>query len=360
MSRSDLLIRLVEAGAQGDRPMLRRTVEAIVAEERAKQHHTLADRLTGALAGMDKVGPRAVAATYLPDRVRDYIIEVPARRSLDDLILSEMARQACGEFIAEQRSGNLLRAHGLEPRHRVILSGPPGNGKTSLAEALAEALAVPFLVVRYESIIGSYLGETATRLKRVFDYARTTPCVLFFDEFDAVGKERGDIHETGEIKRVVSSLLLQVDDLPAYTVIVCATNHPELLDRAVWRRFQLRLELPNPDRKQLQKWFDRFLPQIGDASGFSSATLSAKLYGASFADVEQFSLDIRRRLVMSMGDMSANEAISRQLALWAHRFKAPIQAQEEHADQPPPAKVQARKRRKKGEGSPAPLFEDGV
>src|SRR3712207_6872521 len=95
-------------------------------------------------------------------------------------------------------------------------------------------------------MIGSYLGETAGRLKRVFEYARTTPCVLFFDEFDTIGKERGDVHETGEIKRVVSSLLLQIDALPSYVTVVVASNHPELLDRAVWRRFQLRLYLPPP------------------------------------------------------------------------------------------------------------------
>src|SRR5699024_10533151 len=114
------------------------------------------------------------------------------------------------------------RSHGLDPRHRVMLVGPPGNGKTSLAEAIAEALAVPFFVIRYEALIGSYLGETANRLKCVFDYVRTTPCVVFFDEFDAVGKERGDTHETGEIKRVVSSLLMHVDELPSYTVIIAA------------------------------------------------------------------------------------------------------------------------------------------
>ena len=91
-----------------------------------------------------------------------------------------------------------MRSRSLEPRHRILLVGPPGNGKTSLAEAIAEALAVQFFVVRYDAIIGSFLGETATRLRRVFDYARTTPCVLFFDEFDAVGKERGDENETGK------------------------------------------------------------------------------------------------------------------------------------------------------------------
>ena len=136
--------------------------------------------------------------------------------------------------------------------------GPPGNGKTSLAEAIAEALAVPFFVVRYEAMIGSFLGETAARLKRVFDYARTTPCVLFFDEFDAVGKERGDVHETGEIKRVVTSLLMQVDDLPSYTVVVAATNHAELLDRAAWRRFQVRLLLNPTDAARARRLYRTF------------------------------------------------------------------------------------------------------
>ncbi|HZH28300.1 MAG TPA: ATP-binding protein, partial [Azospirillaceae bacterium] len=105
----------------------------------------------------------------------------------------------------------------------------------------------------YEVVIGSFLGETAGRLRRVFDFARTTPCVLFFDEFDVLGKERGDVHETGEIKRVVSSLLLQRDDVPSWTIIAAATNHSELLDRAAWRRFQLRLELPAPGEPEVYR-----------------------------------------------------------------------------------------------------------
>ena len=163
----------------------------------------------------------------------------------------DLALLAATQLIEEQQRASLLRSHSFEPRHRVLLVGPPGNGKTSLAEAIAESLAVPLFIVRYEAMIGSFLGETAGRLKRVFDYARTTPCVLFFDEFDAVGKERGDTHETGEIKRVVTSLLMQIDELPSYVVVIAATNHAELLDRAVWRRFELRLSLPAPTEKQL-------------------------------------------------------------------------------------------------------------
>ena len=131
-------------------------------------------------------------------------------------------------------------------------------------------LAVPLLSVRYESVIASYLGETAVRFSRLFDQVRVRRCVLFFDEFDVVGKERGDVHETGEIKRVVSSLLLQIDSLPSHVVAVSATNHPELLDRAVWRRFQLQLTLPPPTPALAQEWFRRFEQRFGSRLGFGT------------------------------------------------------------------------------------------
>lgn len=145
------------------------------------------------------------------------------------------------EFVQEQYRSDLLRSHNLEPRHRILLTGAPGNGKTSLAEALANELMVPFYRVRYDGIITSYLGETASRLSKLLEFVSQEHCVLFFDEFDAIGKERGDTHETGEIKRLVNSLLLQMDELPSYVVVIAATNHPELLDRAVWRRFQIKI-----------------------------------------------------------------------------------------------------------------------
>ena len=134
---------------------------------------------------------------------------------------------------------------------KILLVGAPGNGKTSLAEAVAESLMVPFLTIRYEQLIGSYLGETASRLGQLFDYARTRPCVLFFDEFETLGKERGDTHETGEIKRVVSSLLLQIDSLPSYVVVIAATNHDDLLDKSRMAQIQIRVELPPPTRANL-------------------------------------------------------------------------------------------------------------
>ena len=215
-----------------------------------------------------------------------------------------------------------MRAHSLEPRHRVLLVGPPGNGKTSLAEAIAEALAAPFFVVRYEGLIGRFLGETTSRLKRVFDYARTTPCVLLFDEFDAVGKERGDIHETGEIKRVVSSLLMQVDDLPSYTVVVAATNHAELLDRAAWRRFQVRLALSPPTRRDLTAYVARFADSLGEPLGRAPSTIARKLGAVSYAEAEEFCRDIRRRVVLAMGEKTLKVIVAEPLKLWEERSRA--------------------------------------
>ena len=319
MARSDLLVALVRAGVSGDNRELAATAEALIAEERARQHNILADRLEQALRSNGGAGRTGFLAPAAAARARNYLLETTPRKRLEDLILPPLCERACRELIEEQQRADLLRSHGLEPRHRVLLVGPPGNGKTSLAEAIAEALAVPFFVVRYDAIIGSFLGETAGRLRRVFDYARTTPCVLFFDEFDAVGKERGDEHETGEIKRVVTSLLMQVDELPGYTVIVAASNHAELLDRAVWRRFQLRLDLPAPTMARLARYFAAFAEAMDRPLGVRPETIAESLGRISYAEAEEFCYGVRRRLALSPSQRPLKSIVAEQLKMWKAR-----------------------------------------
>ena len=322
MPRGDLIVALVKAGTSGDRSAVQRAAEAIIAEERAKQHNVFADRLFKAVRvngnGAHSVRPASDATA----RSRDFIAEVNPQRQLGDLVLPDVVRKGVDQLVEEQQRADLLRAHGVEPRHRVLLVGPPGTGKTSLAEAIAEAISIPLFIVRYEAMIGSYLGETAARLKRVFDYARTTPCVLFFDEFDAIGKERGDIHETGEIKRVVTSLLMQFDDLPSYTIVTGATNHPELLDRASWRRFQLRLALPLPTQRALAKYIEGFARRFPEKMGVAPSAIAKKLGTISYAEAEQFCMDIQRRHILSMNEQSLKSLISEQLTIWNARAEA--------------------------------------
>jgi MoxR-like ATPase len=317
VARSDLLLSIVRAGATGDRKAFRSSVEAIVAEERGKNHHILADRLHRALQAVSVTPP--VVPQPAVQSGKDTIIETTPRRRLEELILPLPVSEQVKQLVEEQHRADLLRAHGMQPRHRVLLSGPPGNGKTSVGEAIAEALAVQFFTVRYDALVGSYLGETNTRLARLFDYARTVPCVLFFDEFDSIGKERGDIHETGEIKRVVSFLLMQIDQLPSYVVAVAATNHAELLDRAVWRRFQLRLALPQPSREALTIFLDRQFESWPEPSGIEAGTLAIKLGRISFAEALEFCQTVRRQHILSLGNRSLRDILSEQLDLWAAR-----------------------------------------
>ncbi len=321
MARSDLLINLVKAGALGDQPLFRKTVEAVIAEERGKNHTVLADRLAAAASVSRNNGHSNHRPTSFPIGVaNDLFFESTPRRPLEEMVLPEGVLTCCRELIEEQHRQELLRSYNLEPRNRVLLAGEPGNGKTTLAEALAHALLVPFVVARYDGLIASYLGETASRLNKLFEYVRTRACVLFFDEFDTIGKERGDIHETGEIKRVVSSLLLQIDELPSYVVVVTATNHPELLDRAVWRRFQLRLELPRPTNKDIEAYFANAESRLKFTLDTSPRSLAEKLQGASFSELEDFVSDISRRYVLSLPDANIKKIVQQRLVQWQNRF----------------------------------------
>lgn len=323
MARSDLLINLVKAGTQGDQSLFRRTVEAVIAEERGKNHTVLADRLADAASSVRQNGHTKHQPTLFPVSngvAHDLFFETTPQRSMDDLVLPETTRDVCRELIEEQHRQSLLRSYNLEPRNRVLLAGEPGNGKTSLAEAIAHALMVPFVVVRYDGLIASYLGETASRLNKLFEYVRTRACVLFFDEFDTIGKERGDVHETGEIKRVVSSLLLQIDALPSHVVVVTATNHPELLDRAVWRRFQLRLELPRPTTRDVEAYFASVETRLKFSLETLPKALAEELQGASYSELEDFVSDISRRYVLSLPDANIKKIVQQRLVQWQNRF----------------------------------------
>ncbi len=322
MARSDLIIDLVKAGVSGDQASVRMTAEAIAADERAKKHTGVADRIARALTAMP-VGSVNGRTRNPATRSRDGAGGIHRRepvRPINHLFLERATRTACLELIEEQRRADVLRAHGLEPRHRLLLTGPPGNGKTSLAESLAYELALPLFVVRYDAIITSYLGDTATRLRRMFDFVRTEPCVLFFDEFDAIGKERGDTHETGEIKRVVTTLLLQLDDLPTYCVLVGATNHPELLDRATWRRFEIKLDLPRPSDEQMTEYFTSRMKEFDDNFGYTAKRLRAAISPKNYSEAEAFFMDIHRRRALAQGSVTFRTLIKDRVDAWTAQY----------------------------------------
>ena len=326
MARADLLCELIKAGLINDSVSFRKAAEAICAEERSKQHEILANKISELLN--NKQYQSVSGARNVPQFVNSpnanasqFFNEKTPNKRLDQLLLPENVYNSCRDLIEEQTRTDLLRSYGLEPRNKVLLIGPPGNGKTSVAEGIAEALMVPLLTVRYESVIGAYLGETATKLSKLFDYAKTRQCVLFFDEFDTIGKERGDQQETGEIKRVVSSLLLQIDALPSYVVTIAATNHDSLLDKAVWRRFQLKLELQKPTRANLERWFAAFEKRLNFSFGLEPGTLAKKLYGKSYAEAEEFALSVYRKYILRSPSAKSKQITNEQLRLFGYQIE---------------------------------------
>lgn len=318
MARADILLSIVKSAIGNDNQSLRKAVEALAADERTKNHRILADRLLELLSLHGNQSNKTTP--FIQNGTRDLVYEIIPEKRFSDLVLEQDVLQICHELVEEHHRADLLGSYGLEPRHRILFAGPPGNGKTTLAEAFASELMYPLIVVRYENIIGSYLGETASRLQKVFETARSRKCVIFLDEFETLGKERGDTRETGEIKRVVSSLLLQIDRLPSHTVVITASNHPELLDRAVWRRFQVKLQLPLPTKEQRILFIKNFEMRTGFSFKTSYNTLADKLAGISFSEIEEFCIDVLRRCILSHNQDSPKEIVKSRIKNLESRF----------------------------------------
>lgn len=297
MQASMLVLRLAEAARRHDQGAITRVLRALVEHEDNKKRGSIADQLR-------RLIPRA-GADGTDDKALGYLAETAPQISLHDLQLQPAVRRACEELILEQQKADLLASAGMKPRNRILLTGPPGNGKTSVAEAIAAALGRPFYAVTYDTLTGDLLGQTGSRLRKVFEYVTSHDCVVLFDEFEAIGKERDDRHEVGEMKRVVASMLLQMNQTPAGTVIAAATNHPEMLDRATWRRFQIKLELERPSTNELAQYFEarcRKAPHLR----LDASTTADALAGTSYAEAAEFCDDVARQQVLHPDDDPAS------------------------------------------------------
>jgi SpoVK/Ycf46/Vps4 family AAA+-type ATPase len=193
------------------------------------------------------------------------------------------------QIIEEQKNADELLKHNMAPTNRVLLCGPPGCGKTITAYAIGHELKLPVAYVRLDGLVSSYLGQTSTNLRKVFDAVKNQRIILFLDEFDAIAKKRDDSNELGELKRVVTTLLQNFDNMPDNVLLIAATNHEHLLDPAIWRRFNviITLELPNYEqRKQLLcKWFEEYgLSDVKKLDYDVMAKISEGLNGAQLKE----------------------------------------------------------------------------
>ena len=256
MAKISDLTGLFTAVSVGDWVQARALAETIAVAEEQAGHHGAAATLRGALTA---TGPRpdqdhtpATHSLALTGISPELLTVVRGIALLRDVKLPTTARKALDEVLLENRHRKPLLAHGLQPRNRLFFHGPPGCGKTMTAIALGNELQLPVRIVRFDVLVGAYLGQTAMRVHEVFRYAETHPCILLIDEIDAVGRRRGKASDVGELDRVVISLMQQLDLVRPAGLIVAASNIPEELDLALLRRFDLVVEFPAPSKEELR------------------------------------------------------------------------------------------------------------
>lgn len=303
MASGKLLRQLIKSGVQGDAAGFRSASEAVIKEEREKNHHLLANDLERLLYGGQAVSGNGVRNLHslpsLPTNKDNGLALLEERavvREEKDIILSDATQSALDEILMEHNRADTLRSYGMQPAQKLLFCGPPGCGKTLAAEVIANALSMPLVLVRLDSVISSFLGETAANLRKVFDYIAQQPVVALFDEFDALTKDRGDSADHGELKRSVNAVLQMMDGYRGESLIVATTNYETLLDKAVWRRFDevVRFEMPNLE--QIKRLLA--LKLSGTRRNFEpdDGQVASLFKGMSHADIER----VIRRAVKEM------------------------------------------------------------
>jgi SpoVK/Ycf46/Vps4 family AAA+-type ATPase len=235
----------------------------IAAGEEKLGHHIAAQRLKGALQSNGMRGHTSPPFQAGSSAITAALSRRNEPTRLTDVMLRPEASKVLRELISEHEKSAHLKRHGIRPRAKLIFVGPPGCGKTFTSQALANEMGLPHYVVRFDAIIGAYLGQTAIHLHELFRFSRTTPCVLSFDEIDALGKQRGNPLDVGELDRIVIALMQELEFLETEGIVIATSNLPENLDRALWRRFDLALKFPKPTKQELAIYAKTVSEQFG-------------------------------------------------------------------------------------------------
>ena len=255
MARGELMKKLLASYGRDEE--FRAVAEQIIGEEEKKNNRVLARSLRKSLeAGPSpRSKPRGLAPLIpFPESAGDFIELVEPSHNKQDIVLSSENVRIFLSLLREYRRGEEIRRRGLPVRSKLLFCGPPGCGKTLCAEVFAAELGLPLYIVKIDRLISSYLGETATNIRKIFEFARKQPTVLFFDEFDALARARSEDGEHSELRRVVNSLLIFIDRIQPKGFLVAATNFDQSLDSAIWRRFDEVVWFDRPDRRMAARF----------------------------------------------------------------------------------------------------------
>lgn len=315
----ELVKRIIRYGWEDDPNALAAAVRQLAESEVRQGHKTFAAELRAIIETHRK--PRQAltrvenGASSLPRSKTEAaaLVDVRwSRRTLNDIILEQRTRTRVLRVLEENAKAEHLKAHGLQPKRKLLFFGKPGNGKTLCAEVLAGELELPLFYVRFDALVGSYLGETAANLRKVFDFGAAERGVLFFDECDAIAKTRDSKDDVGELKRVVNSFLQLLDGYAGGGPVIAATNYEKLLDHALARRFDDLIGFPSPGRSQLVAFFEKRLAPF--RRDFSAEDAAGWCEGFSFSDADRVFTDSLKTMILGQESRLRTEVLCSTLA----------------------------------------------
>jgi len=303
--KAELVEKLITAHCSGNEQHFVDALNKLAADEEKKGNTPTASRLRKAYLPKDKNDTGANSTSILPSdavffsssaitaapRDKESLLElyeiVKSETSFEDVVLADSQKKIITQLISEQQNAVDLLKHNMAPMNRILLCGPPGCGKTMTAYAIAHELNLPVAYVRLDGLVSSYLGQTSTNLRKVFDSVKNQRIVLFLDEFDAIAKKRDDNNELGELKRVVTTLLQNFDNMPPNVLLIAATNHQHLLDPAIWRRFNVTITLDIPTDQQRAYLIEKLIAKYNIDSRLDVTLLTKITEGMSGALIEE-------------------------------------------------------------------------
>ena len=311
--KANLIINLVAAHSSGNESQFESALSDLIHDEEKKGNAQLALSLKNAyspdkhsqssmISPMSTMSFSVQSVTNLPkdkDSTLDLVEILQPTVRLKDVALSDMAQETIQEIVKEQNNAQELMRIGVTPKNRILFCGPPGCGKTMTANALAKELGLPIAYVHLDGLVSSYLGQTGTNIRKIFEFVKGKRIMLFLDEFDAIAKKRDDSDELGELQRVVTTLLQNLDEMPANVFLVAATNHHHLLDPAIWRRFDISILLEEPNEMQRQKIINNSLQDFLKEYKVDSQILVVLTDGMSGAQIQTFLQSLGKFCVMN-------------------------------------------------------------
>ena len=303
MSVYELLPRLIRACLEFDKKNTEATA-LMIAKKIKREHPDVSTEITKALSysGMGSSATRSLGVTPPPvDKdSRHSLVKISEPTEILDPILDEYVRLQLNDFIEERRQIDKFLDEGIVPPNSILLSGAPGVGKTYIAQWISHQLSLPLFTLDLASSISSYLGRSGQNIKSIFDYATSQPSILLLDELDAIAKRRDDASDLGELKRLVNVLLKELESCPSSCIIIGATNHPELLDKAIWRRFDRTLKVPMPEENERNLLMDRHLGKYKCNIGKETIKyLSINAANINAADICKLCEHIKRQIIMN-------------------------------------------------------------